>query len=105
EVATTGLLYMVGRGLEVEVPLAASIARCGAGSPLRGDWERFADPRATTYARYTALQARQEAYLDRVLDRIESTGYDASLSSSAMGLLGAIVSPLRYPFHAMQMLA
>ena len=60
EVATSRMLYYVGRGFEVEVPLSDWYRRYQQGSPLVcDDWDRFADPRETTYAKYVALQHGQ----------------------------------------------
>src|SRR6185295_9514509 len=51
EIATSRLLWYVPRGgFEVNVPLAAWYQRWQRESPFTGaDWERFRDPRETTY--------------------------------------------------------
>src|SRR4051812_18131022 len=57
EIATSRLHYYVGRGFEVAVPLGEWYRRYQAASPLAcDDWDRFVDPRQTTYASYVALQ-------------------------------------------------
>src|SRR5262249_5125729 len=85
QLVTTQLLYHPARGLEVEVPLGAWYRRHLAGSPLRcSDWEQFEDPRATTYASYTALQSRQESHVEGVLRSIDSRDYDRQLPAGAL---------------------
>jgi toluene monooxygenase system protein E len=106
EIATTRLHHHVERGFEVNVPAAAFYARHGRGSRWRdADWELFADPRETTYPKYTRLQSLKEAYVDGLLQTIEDSGYDAELSPSARALLDRTIAPLRYVSHALQMVA
>ena len=106
EIVTSRLLYHPARGFEVEVPFAAWYARHQQGSPLAcSDWERFADPRATTYTRYVALQAEQETQVDGLLRSIEETGYDGALPAGACALLARALAPLRFAFHGLQMVA
>ncbi len=106
EIATSNLLYHVGRGFEVNVPIAAWYQRYQAGSPLGGvDWERFRDPRETTYALYTKLQRTGEAYIDGALQTIERTGSDRALAPAWVEVLARAVAPLCYPLHGLQMVA
>jgi toluene monooxygenase system protein E len=106
ELTTSRLLYYPERGFAVEVPLGGWYRQHQGGSPLRcSDWERFADPRQTTYASYVALQARQEAHVDGVLQSIERGGYDAALPAAALALLARAVAPLRFAYHGLQMAA
>lgn len=106
EVLTSRLLYYVGRGFEVDVPLSGWYQRCQQGSPLRlSDWERFADPRETTYARYTRLQRDREVFVDGLLHYIDDTDYDRGLPSRWVDVLFAMLPPLRYPLHGLQMIA
>lgn len=118
EIATSRLLYYTGpsggpgrpdtppRGFEVNVPLTAWYERYQAGSPFRAaDWEAFADPRATTYARYTALQSTQEAFVDGLWAAIAGTDYDARLSPTWLAALERLLPPMRYPVHGLQMVA
>ena len=86
EIGSSRLLYYRDDGFEVQTPIGGWYQRHQAGSPLRcEDWERFADPRETTYARYTALQTRKEIFVDALLESIERTGYDRALSADALG--------------------
>lgn len=106
EVTSSRLLYYPGRGFEVETPVAAWYARHQAGSPLAcSDWERFADPRRTTYAGYVALAADAEARLDAILDGPGTPAHDAGLPSAWLDVLERLLPPLRYPVHAFQMAA
>lgn len=106
ELVTSRLLYHPKQGFEVQVPLADWHRRYQADSPLAcSDWERFHDPRATTYTLYTALQSRQEAQVEGLLQSIDDRGYDAALPARARALLLRAVSPLRFAFHGLQMAA
>jgi toluene monooxygenase system protein E len=106
EVATSRLLYYVGRGFEVEVPLTDWYRRHQAESPLAcDDWDRFADPRETTYAKYVALQQAKEAHVDGLLRSIEDGDYDRKLDPAWVDTLERLLPPLRYVFHGLQMAA
>jgi toluene monooxygenase system protein E len=105
DVVTSRLLYHRERGFEVATPGAAWMQRFGAESRLRGSWSGFRDPRATTYARYVELQAEQESFVEQLLRGAEDAGYDAGLSPEWLGVLEAVLPVLRYPSHALQMLA
>ncbi|HVZ89023.1 MAG TPA: hypothetical protein VHG72_18790 [Polyangia bacterium] len=107
EIATTRLLYHVERGgLSVRPPGAEFQARHQGLSPLASDrWDGFADPRATTYATYVALERDRESYTGRLLDSIETSDHDGKLAAAWVEELGDILSPLRYLCHGLQMLA
>jgi hypothetical protein len=106
ELVTTSLLYYPSRGFEVKTPLAPWYEKHQRGSLLTArDWERFCDPRQTTYAKYTALALKGETYLDGVLEAIETKGYDRALSPEWRGTLDRVLGPLRYPLHGFQMIA
>jgi toluene monooxygenase system protein E len=105
-VVTSKLLYYPGRGFEVATPVAQWYQRHQIDSPLRcSDWECFADPRRTTYARYTALQRDKETFVERLLATIAGTDYDRLLPRPWLSIVARVVAPLRYPCHALQMLA
>jgi toluene monooxygenase system protein E len=106
EIATSRLHYYVDRGFEVNVPVAAWYERHQRGSLLQvGDWESFTDPRETTYPKYTRLAQAKEAYVDGLLSSIDESSYDRDLSPAARGLLERTVTPARFAFHGLQMLA
>jgi toluene monooxygenase system protein E len=103
ELVSSRLLYYVGRGFEVDVPLGRWYERYQRASPLNcPDWEVFADPDRTTYSSYT--RSRKEAEL--ALDRASSEA--ASVPPPAREWLGALartLPPLRYAFHGFHMVA
>jgi toluene monooxygenase system protein E len=106
ELTTTSLLYYPGRGFEVQVPLSGWYERYQSGSAFRGaQWERFRDPRETTYARYTSLQRAREQHVDGLLRSIDSGAYDRELPRPAVDLFERAVAPLRFAFHGLQMAA
>jgi toluene monooxygenase system protein E len=106
DIVTTGLLYYVERGFEIDVPVGPFYKRYQREAGLRcGDWERFADPRQTTYTAYTALQADRERHLDALMSSIESTGHDHQLPQAWRELLDRLLPPLRYLWHGFQMMA
>jgi hypothetical protein len=106
EVVTSQLLYYVKRGFELAVPVSAWYERHQRGSALTcGDWERFADPRQTTYTKYTALQSRQEAHLGGVLRSFETAEHEPALAARWADTFCAVMAPLRFAFHGFQMIA
>lgn len=106
ELATSRLLYYVERGLEVEVPIGDWFRRYQQGSPLRSpDWERFRDPRETTYSRYVEAQRNKEGLVDGLFEMAERNDYDRRLSPEWLSFLSGVLGPLRYPMHGLQMIA
>jgi hypothetical protein len=106
ELVTSRLLYYPERGFEVSTPLKAWYETYQRGSLLTGcDFERFSDPRETTYAKYTSLALKGETYLDGVLEKIQTSGYDRRISPAWRSTLGRVLGPLRYPLHGFQMIA
>jgi toluene monooxygenase system protein E len=106
EIATSRLFYHAQKGFEVAVPLAPFYERYQRGSSFQcDDWDKFADPRQTTYANYTARASERVAFVGRLFERIEQTGYDAALGPDAIRLLSTLWLPLRYPIHALHMAA
>jgi toluene monooxygenase system protein E len=106
ELVSSHLHYYVGRGFEVHVPLQPWYQQYQQGSPFTcRNWEQFADPRQTTYATYTGLQAAKETFVDGLLAFIEDTGYDQGLSATWLRILARAFAPFRYPCHALHMVA
>ena len=106
EVATSRLHYYVGRGFEVDVPLSDWYRRHQMQSALVcDDWDRFADPRETTYAKYVSLQQAKEAHVDGLLRSIEDGDYDGKLDPAWIDTLERLLPPLRHLYHGLQMVA
>jgi toluene monooxygenase system protein E len=106
EIVTTRLLYYPQRGFEIDVPVRAWYDRYQRGGRLVcTDWERFRDPRETTYTTYTALQARQEVHLDGVARTWASAEHDPATAAAWGAAFHQVMAPLRYPLHGFQMLA
>jgi len=106
EIVTTRLHHHVERGFAVKTPTTDWYARYQRGSAWRtADWERFVDPRETTYTKYTRLQHVKEAFVDGLLSSIDESTYDAALSPEARALLERALPPLRFVLHGFQMIA
>lgn len=106
ELVSTGLLGYTRRGFEVNVPIAAWYEQHQSRSPLTcRDWERFRDPRETTYAKYTSIQTKKEIFVDGILQSIDAIGYDRGLGEAWRATLARALAPARYPFHGLQMIA
>jgi toluene monooxygenase system protein E len=106
DIVTSRLLYYPGRGFEVNAPFAAWYERFAGGATFSlGDWERFRDPRETTYTRYTEVQKTKETFVDELLRSADETGYDARLDPRWIEVLDRTIAPLRYPIHGLQMVA
>ena len=111
EIVTSKLLCYTGEGFtgkrfEIDVPLRDWYRHYQEGSSLVcRSWEKFRDPRETTYTKYTELQRDKEIFVDGILEEIELTGYDAHLRPSWLHMLSRVVAPFRYPGHGFQMIA
>ncbi len=111
EIVTSKLLSYTGEGFtgkrfELDVPLLDWYKRFQQDSSLTcNSWEKFRDPRETTYTKYTDIQRRKEIFVDGILEEIESSGYDRQISPHWLRVLSRVVAPLRYPGHGLQMLA
>ena len=111
EIVTSKLLCYTGEGFtgkrfELDVPLKDWYRQYQQESPLvSSSWEKFRDPRETTYTKYTALQRDKEIFVDGILDEIELTGYDSQLRPQWLRILSRVVAPFRYPGHGFQMIA
>jgi toluene monooxygenase system protein E len=111
EIVSSKLLCYTGEGFtgkrfELDVPLKDWYRRYQEESPLVcSSWEKFRDPRETSYTKYTGLQREKEIFVDGILDEIETTGYDAHLHPAWLHFLARVVAPFRYPGHGFQMIA
>jgi toluene monooxygenase system protein E len=111
EIVTSKLLCYTGEGFtgkrfEIDIPLKDWYRQFQQDSPLTcSSWERFRDPRETTYTKYTEIQRDKEIFVDGILQEIELTGYDGQLSPRWLHVLSRVVAPLRYPGHGLQMIA
>ena len=111
EIVTSKLLCYTGEGFtgkrfELDVPLKDWYRRYQEESPLLcSSWEKFRDPRETTYTKYTELQRDKEIFVDGIMEEIELTGYDAELRPGWLHMLTRVVAPFRYPGHGFQMIA
>jgi len=111
EIVTSKLLCYTGEGFtgkrfELEFPLKDWYRRYQEESPLVcSSWEKFRDPRETTYTKYTDLQRGKEIFVDGILDEIALTGYDAHLRPAWLHTFPRVVAPFRYPGHGFQMIA
>jgi toluene monooxygenase system protein E len=106
ELVSSRLLYYVDRGFEIDVPVKAWYDRHQRRASLQSDnWERFADPRETTYTTYTRLSSRHEHHLDLVFRASEGDGPDRRLAQPWIDRVERILPPLRYVWHGLQMIA
>jgi toluene monooxygenase system protein E len=72
--------------------------------PFQG-WDDFSDPKETTYSRYVAQAHEREAFVDGLLEIIETTDYDQRLPPPWLHALERLLAPLPYPLHGLQMVA
>lgn len=111
EIVTSKLLCYTGEGFtgkrfELDVPLKDWYRRYQEESPLLcSSWEKFRDPRETTYTKYTEVQREKEVFVDGIMEEIERTGYDAHLRPAWLHIFPRVVAPFRYPGHGFQMIA
>lgn len=108
ELMSTDLHYNHPRRFELPAgnPVVDWYYRHREGSALQApDWDRFTDPRRTTYRSYTQLQDGREDVVDGLLREIDDTAYDTQLDDEWMRFLDRWYAPLRFPVHGLQMLA
>jgi toluene monooxygenase system protein E len=111
EIVTSKLLLNTGEGFtgkrfELNVPLRQWYEQYQQGSPLAcSSWEKFRDPRETTYTKYTELQMGKEIFVDTILEEIDANGYDRELLPQWVQTLATLIAPFRYPGHALMMIA
>jgi toluene monooxygenase system protein E len=108
ELVSTGLHYNYPKRFELPAanPVVAWYHRYREGSALQArEWERFSDPRRTTYRGYTQLQDSREDVVDGLLREVDETGYDRDLDDGWVRFLDRWYFPLRFPAHGLQMLA
>lgn len=74
------------------------------GSPFNvADWEGFRDPAKLTYSDYVTLQHDRETYLDLLIDHHEDASSVPALDKGWVDTLTALLVPLRFPLHVLQM--
>ncbi len=106
EIASSRLLYYPGRGFAVRTEVADFQSLHQGTSSLRcSDWDKFHDPRATTYTRYTRIQREKELFVDGLFRSIEHGEHDKKLDPRWLWTLERSLPVLLYPGHALQMLS
>lgn len=106
EIASSRLLYHPERGFAVKTEIGEFYARHASGSLLKAkDWDRFHDPRETTYTRYTKIQREKELFVDGLFRSIEHGEHDRKLAPRWLRVLERTLPVLLYPGHALQMIS
>lgn len=106
EIATSKLLWGPERGYAVRTPVTEWMDAHQRGRSFAcRDWDAFRDPRETTYRKYIELQRNRETFVDGLLALADDGRDDAVLTSRWIGVLDRVFAPLRYPGHALQMVA
>jgi len=67
------------------------------------DWERFNDPRSTTYASYVAAQRDKEVFVNALFAAAAHS--DERLSPDWLQVLDQTLGTLCYPWHGLQMIS
>lgn len=67
------------------------------------DWEGFRDPAKLTYSDYVTTQHDRETYLDLLIDHHEKVGSVQGLDPAWVETLTALLVPMRFPIHVLQM--
>ena len=69
------------------------------------DWERFSDPRQTTYTTYVQRARELELTLEKLTEQAAAEGDPDKLATTWRAQLAPSLGPLRYPLHGLHMLA
>jgi len=86
-----------GRRFELDLAFREWYERYQQGCPLAcSSWEKFRDPRETTYTKYTELQMEKEIFVDCILGEIEANGYDRELLPQWVETFATLIAPFRY---------
>jgi hypothetical protein len=73
-------------------------------SPLQADdWNGFRDPDELTYRKYVVLQDEQETVVEGILDEYEKVDHDRLIGAPWIATLATVLTPTRYPCHALQL--
>ncbi|MEE6176945.1 toluene hydroxylase [Mycobacterium sp. 050134] len=92
--------------MDPDTPLNKWYLKNREGSPLQvEDWEQFRDPHKLTYKDYIALQRDRETYVDGLIDQAEASHAARQLSPGWVSTLRALLVPMRFPLHVLQMTA
>lgn len=107
EITSSKLLYYdAARGFEVTTPVQDWYRKYQLESPLAvSDWTSFRDPLETTYTSYVDRQKERETFSDGLFRSIERSQYDRELSPAWLAILEQVLPVLRYPCHALMMVA
>ena len=84
------------RGRRAARPTGTGATRQGS-TLVCDDWDRFADPRETTYAKYVDLQQAKETHVDGLLRSIEDSDYDQQAGSGLGRHAGAAAAAAAPP--------
>jgi len=100
------LPYLRSGKFELDLPVTRWYKTHQTRSQLNcEDWEAFSDPSELTYSKYTEKRAVSEQFVDKIFSMIDEQGGDKTLDPSWLELLENVFAPMRYPFHAFQMVA
>lgn len=103
EVVSTRLLFTPGPAYAILAPMQQWNEQYGPQVFFKmTDWESFKDPAATTYKTYIAKQHDQVVFLEGLL---ASQEFKAPPDPAFERLVSSTFSALRFPLHAMQMIA
>lgn len=107
EIGSSDLLpYLRSGKFELDLPVARWYRTAQFDSRLQcEDWEAFSDPRKLTYTDYTAIRTVSEQFVDKVFSIIETGEGDKALTPQWVAALESVLAPMRYPYHAFQMVS
>lgn len=103
EIVSTDLLYHPKLGVAVDNPVTDFLGRHASRLPIPPE-PAFADQRQTTYSTYVDEQRRRETFVSELFSQT-TVEYERRLSPAWLDLLERVFAPLRYPCHALMMLA
>lgn len=111
EIVTHNLHYNVNGRFELDPndPVVVWYAKYREGSAIQaesmGDWNKFRDPHALVYRKYTEIQDERETFIDVLFEQNDEIREKEKTNRDWGQFLVKAFTPLRFAGHGLQMIA
>jgi toluene monooxygenase system protein E len=104
EVKSTNLNYSVDGKLEINSPMREWYEKYKCKFTCK-DWNSFFDPEQLTYTTYTKKRKESEEFIKHLFEIRGPSLNNISYSKEWISLLELVLTPMRFPLHALQMVS